>query len=105
VAKSRQSTRLFLRSSELGPPSPLPQRVCPPFGSGADKLTCGKVGGGAQIGRGERHFGTLGIDVFCGVWDPNDTSHMTTVPISVHPTPKSSTKVFLLHSHESTSGF
>ncbi len=32
------------------------RRVCsPPFGSGGGTLACGRVGGGSQIGRGDRH--------------------------------------------------
>ncbi len=58
---SRQSARIFLQSSELGPPTPSPVGEClPPFGSqGAPALTCGKGGGGSQFGREDRHCGAL----------------------------------------------
>ncbi len=37
LPQSRQSARLFLQSSELGPPNPSPQAsVSPPFGSGGE---------------------------------------------------------------------
>ncbi len=70
IAQSRQSTRLFLQSSELGPPTPSSPGECvPPLlgeemgGGGAlfgREGTCG--GGGASLfGRGDIHCGTLGI--------------------------------------------
>ncbi len=66
TSQSRQSARLFLQSSELGPPHPSPRRrVCyPSFGSGGrDTLACGRGGGGSQLGRGDRHCGSLGVYV------------------------------------------
>jgi hypothetical protein len=44
---SSQSARLFLQSSELGPPTlpPNPRRVGPTFGSG-EGHACGRGGGG-----------------------------------------------------------
>jgi hypothetical protein len=69
AAQSRQSTRLFLQSSEFGPPShPLTRRrVCnppPPFGWGGDTFACWR--GRTQFGRGDmcRHSDTLGILYF-----------------------------------------
>jgi hypothetical protein len=57
--QSRQSTRLFLQSSELGPPPPPPlrRRVL------GVRHTCllERGGGGSQFRRGDRHCGTLGI--------------------------------------------
>jgi hypothetical protein len=60
----------FLQSSELGsPPTPSPSGKCvPPLipeGKG-DTLACGRGGGGSQLGRGDRHCGTLGTYVLCG---------------------------------------
>jgi hypothetical protein len=56
-SQSRQSTRLFLQSSELGPPQPslTCRRVCPPlwFRGGPGGLA-GE--GGSQFGRGDRHW-------------------------------------------------
>ncbi len=58
----RQSARLFLQSSELGPPPTHPQAsVSPPSlvgGGGTNSLA--ERGWGSQFGRGERHCGTLG---------------------------------------------
>ncbi len=64
-AHSRQSARLFLPSSELGPPTPSPHpqsSVSPPFGSRWDTFACGWGGGGpsSDEGTGDRHCGTLG---------------------------------------------
>jgi hypothetical protein len=64
----RLSIRLFVQSSELGPPSPHMQAsLSPPplVLGGTHSLAVGGVGG--QFGRGDRHFGPLGIYVFCGV--------------------------------------
>jgi hypothetical protein len=47
--QSRQRAKLFFQSSELGPPAPLPAGECVPHP------------GGAQLGRGDRHCGTLRI--------------------------------------------
>jgi hypothetical protein len=68
TAQSRQSARLFLQSSELGPPTPSPAGgLCPLFDSGGrDTLSCGTGGGGSPSGRGDRHCGILGIYVLCG---------------------------------------
>jgi hypothetical protein len=51
ISQSRQSARLFLPSSELGPPHPLaPRRVCPPpFGSGGGHTRLRERGGGVPI--------------------------------------------------------
>jgi hypothetical protein len=44
--QSRQSARLFLQSSELGPPSPLThRRVCLPLWCWGYTLACGRGGG------------------------------------------------------------
>jgi hypothetical protein len=48
---SRQSTRLFLQSSELGPPLPHPQASVSLFGSGG-KLARGRGGGSPNSGEG-----------------------------------------------------
>ncbi len=61
IPQSRQSARLFLQSSELGPAD----KCAPRFRGGGDTLACGKGGGGSQFGRGDRHYGTLGIYVLC----------------------------------------
>jgi hypothetical protein len=71
---NRQSARLFLQLSELGLPHLLTRRrVCPPpsllvRGGGGYTLACGRErGGGSQFRRGNRHFGTLGINMYlCG---------------------------------------
>ncbi len=65
--QSRQSARLFLQSSDLGPPHPHRRRMCPPFGWGG--VACGRGVGGSQFGRGDRHCGTLGIYVQCATTD------------------------------------
>ncbi len=51
-AQNRQSAKIFLQSSELGPPHPLSRRrVCPPpFGPGGEgTLGCGRGVGGVPI--------------------------------------------------------
>jgi hypothetical protein len=53
--QSRQRTKLFLQSSELGRPTPSP--------GGRGTLACGRGGGGSQIQRGDIHCGTLGIHI------------------------------------------
>jgi hypothetical protein len=60
----RQSARLSLLSSALGPPTPHPQArfASPLFGSGVGYTRWGERGWeGSQLGRGNRHCGTLGI--------------------------------------------
>jgi hypothetical protein len=52
--QSRQSAKLFFKSSELGLPAPFPAGECVPLHPG-----------GAQLGRGERHCGTMYI---CTLW-------------------------------------
>ncbi len=53
--RSRQSARLFLQSSELGPPHP--QASVPPFGSGGgDTLACVRGGCGVLIQTGGTHY-------------------------------------------------
>ncbi len=69
-SQSRQSTKLFLQSSELGLPSPHTQAsVYPPpplwFGE-AVTLAYGREGGRSKFRRGDRHCGTLDINVLCG---------------------------------------
>jgi hypothetical protein len=64
--QSRQSSRLFLQSSELGPPLTL-RWVCPPFWFRGGTLAYGGGGGGSQFGRGSRHCGTLGTYI-CTLW-------------------------------------
>ncbi len=54
----RQSTRLSLQSSELGPPPPSPAGEW--FWGGTHSLAGDGVGG-SLFGRGYRHCGTLGI--------------------------------------------
>ncbi len=64
--QSWQSTRLFLQPSELEPRPLAHWRVCPllvPGGAGTHLLTREGVGGGSQFGRGDRHWGILGIYV------------------------------------------
>ncbi len=47
-AQSRQSTKLFLQSLELGLPQPLTRtRMYPPFGSGGRDTSAGERGGGS----------------------------------------------------------
>jgi hypothetical protein len=68
-AQSRQSARLFLQLSELGPSHPLTAGECaplPPLLWGRDTLACAGGWGVPQFGRGDRHCGTLGIYVLCG---------------------------------------
>jgi hypothetical protein len=67
-SQGRQSARLFLKSSELGPsPPPHPQAsVSPTLVPGGTLSLAGEgVGEGSQFGRGDRHYGTLGINVLC----------------------------------------
>ncbi len=62
MSQSRQSVRLFLQSSELGPPTPLPVGECvPPLVQGRRHGE-----GGSQFRRGDSHCGTLGIFDFVG---------------------------------------
>ena len=63
--QSRQSSRLFIQSSELGPHLLTRRRGCPPLWKGGDTLVCMR-GGGSQFGREDRHCGTLGI--WCTLW-------------------------------------
>jgi hypothetical protein len=67
-AQSRQSAKLFLQSSELGLPRPLPRRrVCPlppVLGGGAYSLAREGLGE-SQLRRGDIHCGTLYIYVLC----------------------------------------
>jgi hypothetical protein len=69
-AQSRQSARLFLQSSELGPPPPLPQASVshPHLVPGKHSL----AGEGVGWGRGHNSdegtdCGTLGINVLCDI--------------------------------------
>jgi hypothetical protein len=55
---------LFLQSSKLGPPTPLPDIECVPslFGSeGEGHSLAGEGVGRSQFGRGNRHCGTQAI--------------------------------------------
>ncbi len=61
---SRQSARLLLQSSELGPPIPVPAgERCPSlwFRGGGSLSLAGERGGRTKFGRGDIHSGTLGI--------------------------------------------
>ncbi len=51
---NRQSARLFLQSSELGPPTTLPTDQCvpSPFFLGRDTLACDRGGGGSNLDEG-----------------------------------------------------
>ncbi len=66
-SQSRLNARFFLQSSELGPPQgpqPLtrrPVRPPPPVGSRGG-------GGGSQLGRGDKHCGTLESRYICILW-------------------------------------
>jgi hypothetical protein len=66
--QSRQSAKLFLKSSELGLPQPLTRRlVWPPppvLGGGAHSLAREGLGK-SQIQRGDLHYGTLYIYELC----------------------------------------
>jgi hypothetical protein len=67
--QSRQSTRLFLKSSDLGPSTSSPAGECVPshFGSaGGTHSLAGEGVRGSQFGRANRHCGTLVIYVLCG---------------------------------------
>ncbi len=72
--QSRQNARLFLQSSELGPPTPSPAGlyVPPPFGSGGgDTLACGcgRRGEGSQLGQRERNWRNCGTPWYrCTLW-------------------------------------
>ncbi len=72
--QSRQSTRLFLQSSKLGPPPPLhPQASVPPLllvPGGTHLLAEKGVGGGSQFGQGEKSCGTLDLMYFVPVPAP-----------------------------------
>jgi hypothetical protein len=67
IAQSRQSAKLFLQSSQLGPPPkpPHPQvSMYPPLlvpGRGPPSLGGEGVGGPKKFGRGDRHCGPLVI--------------------------------------------
>jgi hypothetical protein len=66
-----QSARLYIQSSELGPPIPSPAGECvPPFtvvpGEGTPSLGGERVG--SQFQQGDRHCGNLGIYVTCIVY-------------------------------------
>jgi len=53
IPPSRQSARLTLQLSELGPPPPHPQNMCPPFGSGwGTHSLAGKGLGGPKSDKG-----------------------------------------------------
>ncbi len=70
-SQSRQSAKLFLKSSELGLPHPLTRRlVClPPMVRGEGHTRLGGQGrGGVQFRRGDIHCGTLGTYV---LYEPN----------------------------------
>jgi hypothetical protein len=64
LPQSRQSARLFLQSSYLGPPpSSTPGECVPPtfvWGGGDTHLLAGEGDGGSQFRRGDRHCVTLG---------------------------------------------
>jgi hypothetical protein len=47
TSQSRQDAKVFLQSSELGPPAPSPAGECdhPPFGSGGGTYACGRGAG------------------------------------------------------------
>jgi hypothetical protein len=61
IPQSRQSTKLFLKSSELGLPQPLTRRrVCPPWFRGRGTLERGSGSLGESLFRREDiHCGTL----------------------------------------------
>ncbi len=47
--------------------TPSPEGECVPLWfRGAEILACGRGGGGSQFGRGDRHRGTLGINILSG---------------------------------------
>ncbi len=70
LPQSRQSARLFIQLSELGPSHPLPhRRVCPSpirsgVGGGGRILACGGGGGGSKFGRGDG----VETSVICTLW-------------------------------------
>ncbi len=80
--QSRQSAKLYLKSSELGLPQPLTRRrVCPPPpGLGGGAFSLARVGlGESQFRRGDIHSGTLYIYVLC------DQHHLTVHNITSIP--------------------
>jgi hypothetical protein len=64
-ARSRQSAKLFLQSSELGTPHPHPQVSLPSPPLVPGWATHSLPGKGWEFRRGDRHCGTLGIYVLC----------------------------------------
>ncbi len=67
ATQSRQSARLFLRSSELGLPTHSLVGECVPlFGLEGGVHSLAGKGVGAQFRRGYRHCGSSGIYVLCG---------------------------------------
>ncbi len=75
-SQSKQRSKLFLQSSELGLPQPLThRRVCPPpfgFGGGGQPF-CRERGweGESQFRRGDINCGALYMCVFCGGAPPS----------------------------------
>jgi hypothetical protein len=64
MPQSRPSTRLFLQSSELGPPTPSLAGECvlnPLWLRGMDTFACGRGDGGPNSDEGTDNCGTLGI--------------------------------------------
>jgi hypothetical protein len=68
--RSRQRVLSFFSVVRIGTPTNLAGECAPPplvRGEGYT-LTCGRgCGGGCQFGRGDRHCGTLGKEVLCGL--------------------------------------
>jgi hypothetical protein len=65
---SRQSAKLFLKSSELGVPQPLTRRRVCPLGSGGGAHSLVREGlGESQFRLGDIHCGTLYLYVLCGL--------------------------------------
>jgi hypothetical protein len=85
-SQSRQSAFSPSRPNK-DPPLPHPQASVSLFRFRGDTLACGRGGGGGpNLWRGERHCGTLGKYVLCGLNTIVENSSLATVPLTwIHP--------------------